>query len=253
MARDLGLDAKRLGRLDPGEEGNDDPGRAVAARIERLYRDTFGRERPEVVESLEEIAARLEQKKAERRGVPSAPGSITGRRKRDAAAGRVVQLAVPISLESLVEELTIVRDDLITYLDKRTGEFVTLTDDMMTLADADPESRDRLPEWQREVAEVVRAIDETDRYIAIPDRWEINQLRILDRFAGTLEDDELQAEFRDALHGRGVFRRFRNLIQRHGLEKAWSDFEQAALTRFARDWLETNGLPFRGGGGEKED
>lgn len=242
MARDLGLDPKRLGRLDRGDE---DPGVTIAERIERLYRDTFDREQPDLVESLEEIAARLEQKKAERRGVRSAPGSIPGREKRDADGGRVVQLAVPISLNRLVQELGAVMESTSTFLDKRTGEFYTLTDDLMWLADDDQDRLDTLSAWEREVAELVLAIDDSDRYLELPGKWEINELRLLDRFAETLEDDSLRAEFRRALHGRGVYRRFRNLIQRHDLEKAWNDFETAALTRLAREWLEENGLPFR--------
>jgi hypothetical protein len=242
MARDLGLDPKRLGRLDRGDE---DPGVTVAERIERLYRDTFDREQPDTVESLEEIAARLERKKAEKRGARSAPGSIPGREKRETEGGRVVQLAVPISLRRLVQELEAVMENTSTYLDKRTGEFYTLTDDLMMLADDDEDSLDTLSAWEREVADFVLKIDDSDRYLPIPDQWEINELRLLDRFAETLEDDALRAEFRRELGGRGVFRRFRNLIQRHDLEKPWDDFETAALTQLARDWLEENGLPFR--------
>ena len=37
----------------------------------------------------------------------------------------------------------------------------------------------------------------------------------------------------------------RDLIQHHGLEREWNAFEQAALIRIAREWLEGRGLPFR--------
>jgi hypothetical protein len=248
MARELGLDPKRLGRVG---KGGGDPAREVVAHIDRLYLDATGRSRPESVRSLEELAERLEQRKAERRGVRSASGPATGEQRCEAEGGRVVQLAAPVSLERLVQELVVVSDDVSIYLDKRTGEFVPVTDEMMILADRDPHPFDGHLEWEREAAEAVRAIEDSDRYLPIPDRWEIDQHRLQSRFAATLEGDRLREEFEDALRGRGAMRRFRNLIQRHDLERSWHDFESAALNRIAREWLEKNGLPFREDVGEE--
>jgi hypothetical protein len=65
MARELGLNPKKLGKID-----NHDQERWKAPLpqfIERIYLKHFGRARPEEVLSLEEIARREARKKAARR------------------------------------------------------------------------------------------------------------------------------------------------------------------------------------------
>ena len=65
MARELGMNPRRLGKL-----GNHDqePWKApLPIFIEDLYRKRFGRDRPELVRSIEEIARLGEAKKRQRR------------------------------------------------------------------------------------------------------------------------------------------------------------------------------------------
>jgi len=65
MARDLVLNPKKLGKLANADQ---EPWKApLPAFIERIYLQRFGRERPEVVMSLEERARLQEAKKAAKR------------------------------------------------------------------------------------------------------------------------------------------------------------------------------------------
>ena len=65
MARELGLNPHKLGNLDNHDQ---EPWKApLPLFIEHLYRKSFGRERPEVVMSIEERAQALKAKKAARR------------------------------------------------------------------------------------------------------------------------------------------------------------------------------------------
>jgi hypothetical protein len=63
MARELGMNPKKLGKLDNHRQ---EPWKAPLAQfIEDLYAKRFGRERPVVVMSIEELARRADKKKAE--------------------------------------------------------------------------------------------------------------------------------------------------------------------------------------------
>jgi hypothetical protein len=65
MARELGMNPKKLGKLDNHDQ---EPWKLpLPAFIESLYRKRFGKDRPDVVHSIEERARLLEQKKAVRR------------------------------------------------------------------------------------------------------------------------------------------------------------------------------------------
>lgn len=65
MARELGMNPKKLGKLDNHDQ---EPWKApLPLFIEHLYFKRFGRERPEVVMSVEERARAWEAKRAARK------------------------------------------------------------------------------------------------------------------------------------------------------------------------------------------
>lgn len=65
MARELGLNPKKLGKLNNDDQ---EPWKLpLSAFIESLYRKRFGKDRPDLVHSIEERARLLEQKRALRR------------------------------------------------------------------------------------------------------------------------------------------------------------------------------------------
>jgi hypothetical protein len=73
MARELGLNPKGLGKIDNHRQK---PWKApLPDFIARLYFQRFGRERPVEVFSLEQVAARQQAKKAERRATKLAAKS----------------------------------------------------------------------------------------------------------------------------------------------------------------------------------
>jgi hypothetical protein len=67
MARELGLNPRKLGKLDNHHQ---EPWKLpLPAFIEQLYRERFGKDRPDVVLSLEDRARLHEQKKTVRRSI----------------------------------------------------------------------------------------------------------------------------------------------------------------------------------------
>lgn len=65
MARELGMNPRKLGKIDNHRQ---QPWKApLPVFIEKLYRKRFGRDRPEVVRSIEEIVRRQEAKRQRKR------------------------------------------------------------------------------------------------------------------------------------------------------------------------------------------
>jgi hypothetical protein len=65
MARELGMNPRKLGKIDNHRQ---EPWKMpLPLFIEHLYEKRFGRARPEVVLSIEQIAAKKEEKEKERR------------------------------------------------------------------------------------------------------------------------------------------------------------------------------------------
>jgi len=149
----------------------------------------------------------------------------------------------PVSLRDVVDALDMASDTLSSYLNRKTGEIVSLTEDTMLTAD-DDDDLDGISEWERE--EVLRARDvrDSDDYIGLPGRYEIDEYRIMEDFCYSLEDEGLKGDLLYAIEGRGAFRRFKDTIHRRGIEKDWYKYHDGKLKEIAADWLEANGIPF---------
>ncbi len=74
MARELGMNPKKLGKIDNQDQ---EPWKMrCGPYIEHLYSKRFGRERPDVVLSIEEKVRRDEEKKARRREAKRQAGKV---------------------------------------------------------------------------------------------------------------------------------------------------------------------------------
>jgi hypothetical protein len=152
-------------------------------------------------------------------------------------------MATIISLREVIEAMEITSDDCVSYLDQDTGEIITVTEEQRHLAE--DESLEDIPEWQREMLPKIRVALESDRFLELPDRFDIHEWSIMDEFSQAQDSERIRQELLDAIHGAGAFRTFRSAIRRLGLEQSWYQFREEALAEIARNWLEEHKLPYK--------
>ncbi|MDO9557324.1 MAG: UPF0158 family protein [Coriobacteriia bacterium] len=152
-------------------------------------------------------------------------------------------MATIVSLRQVVDELDILTDESSVYLNRQTGELYTLPDEVagMVEDDADPED---LAEWLGDEVPKVREILESEDWLALPTRFDIHEWAIMDDFARSIDDPELQDELLGAIRGRGAFRYFKDTIHRREIQQDWYDFKTAALAQIAADWLDGHGISY---------
>ena len=153
---------------------------------------------------------------------------------------------LPIKLRDVVEAMDLPNQEWHSYVHRDTGEIVTVTDEECRLVEEDDANLDHVPDWQRETLPKAREALESDRFLALPDSFEIHEWSIMERFAQSQSDDRPAEELLDALHGRGAFRMFRSVIRRLGVEDDWYRFRESAFEDIARDWLEDQGIAYQG-------
>jgi hypothetical protein len=152
-------------------------------------------------------------------------------------------MATVISLREVIEAMETTNEDCVSYLDPETGEIITVTEEERHLVEE--ESLENVPEWQREMMPKIRAALESDRFLELPDRFDIHEWSIMDEFSRAQESESIRQELADAIHGAGAFRVFRSAIRRLGLEKSWYQFRDEALAEIARNWLEEHKLSYK--------
>jgi Uncharacterised protein family (UPF0158) len=157
-------------------------------------------------------------------------------------------MPLPVSLRDFVDQMAAVSDEVQVYLNRKTGEFLLTTSELRAAADeAEDEDEDEafLPEWERELLPQVREAMNSEDWLKLPDKFEIDEYGIMRDFAGTQKDEVLAADLLDTIGGRGTFGRFKNMLARRGQLDAWFRYRDEALSRIAAEWLEANGIPYK--------
>jgi len=130
-----------------------------------------------------------------------------------------------------------------SYLNTATGEVVSITDEELRAAEHDAPLED-FPEWQHDAIRIARDIVEADHYVPLPDRFEINEYRIMERFCLSIDDEDMRDDLCDAIRGRGAFRRFKDRVHAYGIAEAWYRYRDEALREIAVAWCEEHSIPY---------
>lgn len=203
------------------------------ALLDRVAEDGLDLDRDRVVRAVE--------------GLSPPEGSGLEQRARQLLSRLDPDAGVVVDLGVIIDSLDIQSDLATSYLDRTAGKFFVLTEDDRMAADWDEPLED-FPDWQREDIERAREIEGgSDRYVALPDQYEIHEYRALDGFASEHPDPEISDALLDAIGGRGAFRRFKDTVFELGVQEEWNKYRRAFLERIARLWCEENQIPYRTG------
>ena len=152
---------------------------------------------------------------------------------------------VAVSLKEVVDAMGALSDDTLAYLNPKTGEIVTLSEEDRRLVEDEDLDEEDLPQWQRDSLPKMREVMESDEFLPLPDKFEIHEWEIMQRFALGRTSAKQREELHAAIHGAGAFRHFKSVVRRLGIEQEWFRFRESALEEIAKDWLEEHGVPVK--------
>ena len=72
-------------------------------------------------------------------------------------------------------------DEQSSFLNLTTGEVVSISDEELRAAENN-EPLDDFPDWQHDAIRIAKDIIETDHYLPLPDRFEMNEYRMIGAF-----------------------------------------------------------------------
>jgi hypothetical protein len=150
--------------------------------------------------------------------------------------------ALQVKLQDILEGMDFQSDEQSSFLNLTTGEVIAITDEEWRAAEHDAPLED-FPEWQHDAIRIAGEILETGHYLALPDRFEINEYQIMERFCLSIDDEDMRDDLCDAIRGRGAFRRFKDRVQAYGIAEAWYRYRDEALREIAMAWCEAHDIP----------
>ena len=152
-------------------------------------------------------------------------------------------MTIQVKLQDILEGMDFQSDEQSSFLNLTTGAVVAITDEELRAAEHD-EALEDFPEWQHDQIRIAREMLETDHYLPLPDRFEIHEYQIMERFCLSVDDEDMRDDLCDAIRGRGAFRRFKDRMQWYGMAEEWYRYRDAALREIAVAWCEAHGIPY---------
>lgn len=152
-----------------------------------------------------------------------------------------------VKIKELVAEMEMQMDEDRQYLNKETGIILTVSNEDMAIAEESEEGDDfsQYPEWQREsIQAALDIVVNWDKYVGLPDKWEINEYHIMERFCYSVDNEKISTALYDAISGKGAFRRFKDKVRRYGIEDRWYSYREGVLQDIAISWCERNNISY---------
>jgi hypothetical protein len=153
-------------------------------------------------------------------------------------------MAIRVKLDDIIEGLELQSDERYAFLDKRTGEVVSISDEEMQAAEDDEPIED-FPDWQQDLVRIAKEIvDETGDYIDLPTKFDIDEYSIMEKFCLSIDDSEMSDDLYGAIKGSGAFRRFKDAINEYDIADDWYKYRNDALKEIAIEWCQDNDIEF---------
>jgi hypothetical protein len=131
---------------------------------------------------------------------------------------------VPVDWEALEDAFENNAPEVHSYLHLSTGDVLRVVDGV-----ADPQMHAR--------------INVDTNYLRIAPVSSREQYRWMERYIPMVEEPELRAKLAASIDGKGAFRRFKDVLMSHGVERErWFNFRSERLRTFMEAWLVAHAL-----------
>lgn len=108
-------------------------------------------------------------------------------------------MSLTVKLKDIIDGMEMQMDEASHYLDLKTGEVVFVTDEEMQYAeDDDIDEDDFVPDWQKPQIELAKKILNSDEYLTLPGRYDLNEYQMMENFIETQVPEKLKFHLNNA-------------------------------------------------------
>jgi len=148
-------------------------------------------------------------------------------------------MAVVVSLVEMISEMAEIVDDHTAFLNRKTGEVLTMNDQQRALLENSQPVHD-LSEGQHAVREAMESGD----LLELPSKFEHHEYSIVERFCESINEPRQKRKLLKAIRGKRAFRDFQKVLGKLGIEQRWLGFRNRELEELAVAWLDQNEIAY---------
>jgi len=98
---------------------------------------------------------------------------------------------VIVSIKDVVDEMDVPGDEQSAFLNRHTGELVTLSSEELSAAEED-DNIDKYPTWQQDMIIKAKEVINSDDYLPLPSKFDIHEYHIMKDFCCSVADDKIR-------------------------------------------------------------
>lgn len=153
----------------------------------------------------------------------------------------------PVSVRAIVARLAVVGDQETTFLDRNTGRFVTLGDELLAELEGDEPLDEPLDFTMAQLEELRRKL-RAKTLLSLPTKAETREFLLRERFCGALPEGEAKEQMLKVLRGQTGYRSFEAAVARLQIAEQWQRYRDEGFATVAIAWLQRNRIPCAGRG-----
>lgn len=135
-----------------------------------------------------------------------------------------IKKEVTVHLSDVIQALENTDNDMTWYYHEAKGEFVPVYDDTNMTQ--------------------IEVMLNSDEYIELPSSYDIHEYHIMEMFIEQLTDQKIRNIMRNAIKGKGAFRRFKDLAHQYHIINQWYQFLNNEYKNIAINWCQKHNLSF---------
>ena len=152
-----------------------------------------------------------------------------------------------LSLRAVIDGLAIVGNEETVLLDRRTGRFVTLDNQLLAAVEGDDPVEDLIDDavafTEAELEDLRRKL-RAKKLLPLPTKVETKEFQLRERFCAELPEGDAKEEMQKVLRGQTGYRSFDGAVTRLHIAEKWNIFRDAGFATVAVAWLQRHEIPF---------
>ena len=154
------------------------------------------------------------------------------------------RMVIHVNLTDIIDGIECQSVENTSYLNRRSGEVVLISDYEMRAAEQNDLIED-FPDWEQDQVRIAREINNGSvDYIPLPTKFDIDEYGMMERFCLSVENTKISDILYDLIKGSGAFRRFKDAIHKYGVADDWYRYRNDALKEIAIEWCRENNIAF---------
>ena len=149
-----------------------------------------------------------------------------------------------VKLSEIAEAIDFDSEESLSLLNIKTGKVCSFQKEYLSVAEDEEDLSDFVDWEQEEILRAKKYLKKPNDYIGLPSKFDLNEYSIMENFIIEVPSEKQKEVLFNAIKGKGAFAKFRKGVEQFNLLEKWNEYDNNALTEFAKNWCRENEIEY---------